>query len=133
MGMTATMVNNNTLDCEAEAKPLASNADPFLLQYCAEHSVSPDSFEIHLLRRVIFAHFLFVLPFLWILGPNVLHPERRLMILIGRCRTLEEVQNNIDFYQHKNVVNSFWRGPLRFRISGKKLMSIAKRLSLRER
>lgn len=132
MGLSITM-HDDVLDTDGETLACDRSSGPFLQQYCAEKNLSPESFEWHLVKRVIFVHFLLVLPILWIFGTNVLHPERRLLTLIGRCQSLEEVQNNIDFYQHKNVVNSLWRGPLRFRISGKKLMRIAKSLSLRDR
>lgn len=60
------------------------------------------------------------------MNPNAFHAERRLIQSIAKATTLLDIQYDIDFYQHKNVVNSLFRGTLHFRASGKKIMSMAK-------
>lgn len=53
--------------------------------------------------------------------------------LAGRCTTLKEIQYEIDFYQHKYVVNSVIKDALKFRASGMRFMRLAKEVFQREK
>jgi hypothetical protein len=44
---------------------------------------------------------------------------------VAEAESLREIQEEVDFYQHKYVVNSVIKDALRFRLSGMRIMSMA--------
>jgi hypothetical protein len=94
--------------------------------YCQLRGIDPSAFEQHLFCDVVFLrariYGLFVQPFY----PNLFHNERALIREVGDNTTLGEMKTDIDFYQHKYVVNSLWRDLFKVRVSGQRLLRIAR-------
>ena len=90
-----------------------------------EYTLSEAEFESFVLRKTLFFRVRVVRPIIRFFFPEYLFNERRLVEKIGQTTTLREVQEEVDFYQHKYVVNFTMKDALRFRISGLKLMSLA--------
>jgi hypothetical protein len=78
-----------------------------------------------MLKRTLFKRVRLVRPVIQFLYPEYLFNEKRLLEKIGEAESMKEIQDEVDFYQHKYVVNSVMKDALRFRISGMKIMSIA--------
>ncbi|MEX0323300.1 MAG: hypothetical protein AB3N63_14155 [Puniceicoccaceae bacterium] len=64
-------------------------------------------------------------PLLNLFSPNFLFNEKRLVEKVGQAESMKEIQEEVDFYQHKYVVNSVIKDALRFRLSGMRIMSMA--------
>ena len=86
-----------------------------------------DRFVPFLLRRCLFNRMLVVAPILRLIMPNLLFHERKLLEQVGKAHSLKEIQSEVDFYQHKYVVDSILKDALKFRLSGMKLMRLANR------
>ncbi|NBD38558.1 MAG: hypothetical protein GVY10_08320 [Verrucomicrobia bacterium] len=95
--------------------------------FCRQTGLADDRFVPFLLRRCLFNRFLILSPLLRVVRPNLLFHERRLLEQVGKACSLKEIQNEVDFYQHKYVVNSILKDALKFRLSGMKLMNLANR------
>lgn len=100
----------------------------FRQAYCETYRIPEKRYEKSVLFKILSVRARLVYPFIRILNPNAFHRERLLVRSVGKASTYDEIQYEVDFYQHKNVVKSFLRGTLRFRISGKYLLSVAKRI-----
>lgn len=94
---------------------------------CQQQHLPEDRFVPYVLRRCLFTRFLIVSPFMRLLMPNLLFNEERLIERVGKANTLREVQEEVDFYQHKYVVDSILKDALKFRLSGMRLMRLANR------
>ncbi|MEX0330942.1 MAG: hypothetical protein AB3N64_05905 [Puniceicoccaceae bacterium] len=80
-----------------------------------------------MMKRTLFRRVRIVRPFIRIFFPHYLFNEEKLIENIASAENLREIQKEVDFYQHKYVVNSVFKDALRFRISGMRIMSIANR------
>ncbi|NDV62529.1 hypothetical protein G0Q06_08710 [Puniceicoccales bacterium CK1056] len=92
---------------------------------CRHYNIGEDDYVSFVLARSLFKRVRIFLPFIQFFKPQYLFNERRLVEKVGMATTLREIQSEIDFYQHKHVVNFLWRDALRFRLSGMRLMSLA--------
>lgn len=93
---------------------------------CQQYGISEETFIPFVVRKCVFKRALILRPIVLPFHPDVLFQERRMVELAGRCTTLKEIQYEIDFYQHKYVVNSLIKDALKFRASGMRLMRFAK-------
>lgn len=93
---------------------------------CQQYGIPENRFIPFVVRKCVFKRALILRPVVLPFHPDVLFQERRMVELAGRCTTLKEIQYEIDFYQHKYVVNSFIKDALKFRASGMRLMRFAK-------
>lgn len=92
---------------------------------CKLHHLKEKQFKAFVLRRSLFLRVRFVRPFVQFFHPDFLFQELRLIEKIANARNLREIQEEVDFYQHKYVVNFVLKDALRFRLSGMRLMSLA--------
>ena len=92
---------------------------------CALYRIEHPHFDAFMLQHTLFRRVRLVRPLVQIFYPDFLFNEKRLVEKVAKAVTLREVQSEIDFYQHKYVVNSFLKDALRFRLSGMRMMSIA--------
>lgn len=92
-----------------------------------EYALEESEFESFVLKKTLFFRVRLIRPIVRFFFPEYLFNERRLIEKVGRAMTLREIQEEVDFYQHKYVVNHTMKDALRFRLSGLKLMSLANR------
>lgn len=59
--------------------------------------------------------------------PDFHFQEKLLIRQVAETHSLSEVQSDIDFYQHKYVLNSMLRDGFSCRLSGKRLIRLARR------
>ncbi|MGC9449864.1 MAG: hypothetical protein ACP5I4_00335 [Oceanipulchritudo sp.] len=92
---------------------------------CRLYHLKDAHYQVFVLRRSLFKRVRLVRPLVQFFHPDFLFNELRLIEKIARAHNLREVQEEVDFYQHKYVVNFFLKDALRFRLSGMRLMSLA--------
>ena len=94
---------------------------------CHQYNLNEQDYVHFVLRRSLFKRVLLVRPFINIFFPDFLFNEQRLVEKIADATQLREIQDEVDFYQHKYVVNFTMKEALRFRLSGMKIMRLANR------
>jgi hypothetical protein len=92
---------------------------------CQQYQIEEKKYVSFVLSQALFKRVRLFMPLISFFKPQFLFNERRLVEKVGRATTLREIQAEIDFYQHKHVVNFLWKDALRFRLSGMRLMSLA--------
>lgn len=92
---------------------------------CRLHGLKEGDYRLFVLKRSLFWRVRLVEPVVRFFYPDYLFNERRLVDKVGKAVNLREIQEEVDFYQHKYVVNFLIKDALRFRISGMRLMSLA--------
>jgi hypothetical protein len=92
---------------------------------CRLHNIKEKHYKAFVLRRSVFKRVRVVRPVVQFFHPDFLFHELRLIEKIADSRNLREIQEEVDFYQHKFVVNFVMKDALRFRLSGMRLMSLA--------
>ncbi|MEX0324820.1 MAG: hypothetical protein AB3N33_01895 [Puniceicoccaceae bacterium] len=92
---------------------------------CSLYQVKEDQYKAFMMKRTLFRRVRVVRPFVSLFVPHYLFNEERLIENIATAENLKEIQKELDFYQHKYVVNSVFKDALRFRISGMRIMSLA--------
>jgi hypothetical protein len=92
---------------------------------CKLHGIKESNYSAFVLKRTLFRRARLVRPLVTFFYPDFLFNERRLVDRVGNSASLREVQDEIDFYQHKFVVSFIMKDAFRFRISGMRLMSLA--------
>jgi hypothetical protein len=95
---------------------------------CHQYNLEERDFEKFVLKRTLFFRVRLIRPLIRFFYPDYLFNERRLVEKIGKTKNLTEIQGEVDFYQHKYVVNFVMKEALRFRISGMKIMSLANKV-----
>lgn len=99
--------------------------ESFKSAVCRLYEIKESQYDSFVLKRSLFRRVRMVRPFIRFFYPDYLFNERRLVEKVGRAHNLREIQEEVDFYQHKYVVNFIMKDALRFRISGMRLMSLA--------
>lgn len=97
----------------------------FKQAFCRLNKVNESAFEELVLTRSLFLRVRMVAPIVRFFNPHYLFNEKRLVEKVGKATNLREVQEEVDFYQHKYVVNFMMKDAFRFRLSGMRLMSQA--------
>lgn len=97
----------------------------FRTAYCRWRGIDSSDFEKDVLKRTLTWNARFVKPIVRLLHPDAFHPELSLVRQAGDKIEFEDIRLDIDFYQHKHVVNSSLREFLRFRVSGTRLQRLA--------
>ena len=92
---------------------------------CQLDNIEEGEFREFVMRRTLFRRVRLLRPILGIFNPDLLFQEKRLVDKIGEALSLREIQEEIDFYQHKYVVNFMCKDALKFRLSGMRLMALA--------
>lgn len=92
---------------------------------CQIHHLDEQNYRDFVLKRTLFRRVRLVAPLIRIAYPDFLFNEIRLVDKIGAAHNLREIQEEVDFYQHKYVVNFMFKEALRFRISGMKIIGLA--------
>jgi hypothetical protein len=92
---------------------------------CVQFNLSEANYESFVLSRTLFNRVRLIRPIVGFVFPNFLFNEKRLVEKVAGAENLREIQEEVDFYQHKYVVNSVIKDALRFRLSGMRIMSMA--------
>jgi hypothetical protein len=92
---------------------------------CSLYQLKDEKFKTFMLKRCLFKRVRLVRPVVQFFYPDYLFNEKRLIDKIAEAENLKEIQQEVDFYQHKYVVNSVIKDAMRFRISGMRIISIA--------
>ena len=92
---------------------------------CQLHGIKESRYKRFVLTRSLFRRTRIVRPIVSFFYPNFLFNEKRLVDRVANAQNLREVQEEVDFYQHKFVVNFIMKDAFRFRLSGMRLMSMA--------
>ena len=90
-----------------------------------QYNLNEQEFEKFVLKRTLFLRVRLIRPIVELVHPDFLFNERRLIENAGKATRLREVQEEVDFYQHKYVVNFLMKEALKFRLSGMKLIRFA--------
>ncbi|KAF0093674.1 MAG: hypothetical protein E1N59_2662 [Puniceicoccaceae bacterium 5H] len=105
---------------------LESEAPTFADRYCAYYQCSPQEYEQHLLSRILMKRTKVLAWLLRTASPQLLHAERNVVRQSGYAYRQSDIQGVIEFYRHKFVSGDWYRETFGFRMSGKKLMLIAR-------
>ena len=92
---------------------------------CKVHHLEEKKFVPFVLKKCLFRRARIIMPVVRFFYQDYLFNESRLVEKVAEARSLREIQEEVDFYQHKYVVNLIMKDALRFRLSGMRLMSLA--------
>jgi hypothetical protein len=92
---------------------------------CQLHGIKESEYLTFVLKRSLFRRARLVRPLMTFFYPDFLFNERRLVERVASAANLREIQEEVDFYQHKFVVNFIMKDAFRFRLSGMRLMRLA--------
>ena len=90
-----------------------------------QYNLNEQDFEKFVLKRTLFLRVKLIRSIVQFVNPDFLFNERRLIEKAVKSIDLKEVQEEVDFYQHKYVVNFIMKEALKFRLSGMKLIRLA--------
>jgi hypothetical protein len=113
---------NTPVDAHASTRA----APNLLAATCARFGIREQEFQRYLFRRTVFRRAQLIGWLIHPFHPDFLYQERRLIAQVAHAVNLAEVRNEIDFYQHKYVVGSVRREIFSMRLSGQRLLRIAK-------
>lgn len=97
---------------------------------CQMYGIKEKNYHSFVLRRTLFNRARLFYPLCRFFNPDCLFNENRLIERVAGARNLKEIQEEVDFYQHKYVVNFVFKDAFRFRLSGMRLMSLANKAFL---
>lgn len=117
----------NMIDSQLSPDNACVEEPTFQEAVCRLLECSPEQYEKVVFRKVVFFRTRFIGFFVSIFYPDFHFQEKNLIRQVALNTTITEMQTDIDFYQHKYVSNSLRRDGMGIRLSGKKLMSLAKR------
>ena len=101
------------------------NETPFKQVLCDAYDLDSDKYMSFLLSHTLYFRVRLLHPFIRIFYPDHLFHEKRLIERVARAIDFKEIQDEVDFYQHKYVVHHFFKDTLRFRLSGYRLLTLA--------
>ena len=90
-----------------------------------QYNLNEQDFEKFVLKRTLFLRVRLIRPIVQLVHPDFLFNERRLIEKAGRTIEIKEILQEVDFYQHKYVVNFVMKEAFKFRLSGMKLIRLA--------
>ena len=97
--------------------------------YCARHHCPPSRFEERVFRECLHSHAAPFASLLFRLSPKRFREDQLVIQQVGLARTLEEVDAALSDFQYINHSQPHWlRTSLRFRVSGRRLRTMAESL-----
>lgn len=115
-------------DAREAAEAASARGDDFRSRFCRKYNCRPEAFERQILGRVLYLHMRPLALIMLAINRQRLQPEQVFVRQIARTATITQVLADVDFYNHKYVTNSFLRGTLNLRISGRRVIRMAKEL-----
>lgn len=101
------------------------NEQSFKARLCQKYHLSESAYLGFVLKKSLFLRVRLLNPLIHIFSPDYLFNEKRLVERVAAAESMRDIQDEIDFYQHKFVVNFIFKDALRFRLSGYQLLSLA--------
>lgn len=95
---------------------------------CQQFRIKDTQYVPFVLGRALFHRVRMVRPLVQFFYPDYLFNERRLVEKVAVAKDLRDIQAEVDFYQHKYVVNFLMKETFQFRLSGMRLMSLANKV-----
>jgi hypothetical protein len=92
---------------------------------CQQYQIKESKYVSFVLGRALFRRVHLVRPLVQFFNADYLFNERRLVEKVAGAKDLRDIQAEVDFYQHKYVVNFLMKETFQFRLSGMRLMSLA--------
>jgi len=92
---------------------------------CEMNGIDESRYLSFALKKTLFLRVRLLHPFISVFYPDHLFNEKRLLERVSRAVDLREVQDEVDFYHHKYVVNFVLKDAFRFRLSGYRLLMLA--------
>lgn len=114
---------------DIESEKTFGELEPITFKYavCRLLKCREADYERLVFQKVMFRRARLIGFFISWFHPDFHFQEKLLIRQVAETHSLNEVQADIDFYQHKYVVNSMRRDGLNCRLSGKRLMRLARR------
>lgn len=97
---------------------------------CQQFRIKDTQYIPFVLGRALFHRVRLIRPVIQFFNPDYLFNERRLIDKVAVAKDLRDIQAEVDFYQHKYVVNFLMKETFQFRLSGMRLMSLANKVFL---
>ena len=107
---------------------LSENQIDFRTAYCKVYDCSVDEFEPRVLRQTLFWHARFLRALVRPMRPESFFAEYLLIKQAGDKILISDVRGDVDFYQHKYVNGFMMRESLKVRVSGRRLIGLARRV-----
>lgn len=98
----------------------------FKAAVCQLLDIEEKDYERVIFRKVMFLRARLLGCFITPLHADFHFQERNLIRQVASAESITEVKTDIDFYQHKYVVSSTRRSAMGVRLSGKRLLKLAK-------
>ena len=93
-----------------------------------KYRIDESQFEEFVLKETLFFRVRLIRPFVTFFNSQFLYNEKKLVEQVGKTRGLREVYEEIDFYQHKFVAGFLMKEVLRVRISGMRMIILARKV-----
>ena len=102
--------------------------EPYSLKQAVikRYNLEEHEYESFALNRTLFFRVKVVRPIVRFINTDFLFNENRLIQQLGKTTSMREVSDEIDFYQHKFVAGYLMKEALKFRISGMRVIRLAK-------
>ena len=98
--------------------------------YCDHYRCDASRFHQDLLKRSLFLPGRLFFMFTRVFVPQAFSGESSLIDHVGRANSVNEIRDELDFYHHKHVSQSALKENFFLRVSGQKLIRMAKELGL---
>lgn len=98
----------------------------FQENYCASRGCAGEEFTSHLFWRCLHRHALPLAPLVAVLQPDFFAADRELIMLAGRARTMQELNEEIRDFMHDTRNNRWWRMRAQVRVSTQRLRRVAR-------
>lgn len=112
------------MNCDTPEKP----AEPidFRTAYCQWVGCPVDQFEKRVLKQTLFLHARILRALARPFRPHSFYAEYLAVKQAGDKQLLEDIELDVDFYQHKHVVGTLMRESFNCRLSGRQLVRLAR-------
>ena len=94
--------------------------------YCQVYNCPVEEFEPRVLKQTLFGHARLIRAIVRIIRPESFYAEYLLVKQAGDKILISDVQLDVDFYQHKYVTGFLLRESFKVRLSGRRLVSLAR-------
>ncbi len=105
---------------------MVENAKSFRVVCCSRLGIPKEAFEKTVLLASLPSHFWFLGAMRWHVNRSYFKRDLEIVRAVAECTSLSDVRSEITYYHHRTTTG-FQRNVLRFRISGKRLLSFANR------
>lgn len=105
---------------------LAARLITFREKYCAASGCRPEEFPCRLFWRCLHRHAVPLVPLITALHPDYFSPDRELISLVARTRTMKELNEEIRDFMNDTRNHRWWRMRVHVRVSTQRLRRVAR-------